>query len=525
MKRFTALCLALSACLGVTDAAAGSVVAAAYTGAMRPVAPPAGPVIPSDPTCDQGQPGLIIHDDDLIDDGFNYLEPTTEARFVDKFTPPSYPATFSRVCVSLFSGEGIETLDYEVVVYKDDGPGGAPGSLLGAAPVVEGRVLQLLDLPVSPRFQAIDIADLGINLESGSAYIGLRWNPSRSNASKVYLSADASQTTPVVGGYSSANGGDWTPLTQTYPHYRALMVRAAAAPGGPRAPWLRTRFDPTRIMNGETSTLTIKLSNVSQSTAAVLSEAFTDSLPAGLVVAPTPNAATTCAGTLSAVASSGAVSLAAGASIPAAGTCTISVDVTATVSGNYLNRLPAGALKTQHGSNVEEAEASLHVGNVFPEPYCNAAFPAEVRPITHVKFADIDKTSDAAIDGTPALEDFTSTIGHVAPGQVLPMTVAGNSEDPSVVTVYVDWNGNGVFTDPGETYAIGQITSSTGTDGVTVSADIAVPATASGTTRLRVAKVTGGPNEPCNWLGFGQSEDYTLQIGSADAIFANGFER
>jgi hypothetical protein len=525
MKRFTALCLALSACLGTTDAVAGRIAAATYTGSLRPIAPLASPGMVTDPACDQGQAGLIVHDDNLVDDGFNYREPATEARFVDKFTPPSYPATFSRVCVSLFSGEGIETLDYEVVVYKDDGPGGAPGTLLGAAPVVDGRVLQLIDLPVSPRFQAIDIADLGINLESGSAYIGLRWNPSRNNAGQVYLSADLSQTTPLVGGYSSVNGGDWTPLPDGYPNYRALMLRATAAPGGPRAPWLRTQFEPTRIMNGETTKLTIRLSNVSQSTAAVLSEAFTDTFPAGLVVAPTPNAATTCTGTLSAAAGSGAVSLAAGASIPATGTCTVTVDVTGTVSGDYVNRIPVGALNTQHGSNAEEAQANLHIGYVFPEPYCNASFPAEVRPITHVKFADIDKASDAAIDGTPALEDFTSIIGHVAPGQVLPMTVAGNSEDPSVITVYVDWNGNGVFTDPGETYAIGQIASSSGSDGVTVSADIAVPATASGTTRMRVAKVTGGPNEPCNWLGFGQSEDYTLQVGNTDTIFANGFER
>jgi len=524
MKRFTAICLGLSACLGVTDAAAGHIAAATYTGAMRPLVPFAGPGMVTDPACDQDQPGLIFHDDNLVDDGFNYGEPATEARFVDKFTPPSYPATFSRVCISLFSGGGIETLDYEVVVYKDDGPGGAPGSLLGAMPVVDGRVRLVDDMLFTPRFQAIDIADLGINLESGSAYIGLRWNPSRNNASQVYVSADLAQTGPNAGGYSAVNDGAWTPLPDGYPHYRSLMVRATAAAGGPRAPWLRTQFNPLRIMNGETSTLTIKLSNVSQSTAAVLSEAFTDTLPTGTVVAATPNASTTCAGTLSAVAGAGSVSLATGASIPAAGTCTISVDVTGTVSGDYLNRIAVGALKTQHGSNAEEAQASLHIGYVFPEPYCNAAFPAEVRPITHVKFADIDKTSDAAIDGTPALEDFTSTIGHVAPGQVLPMTVAGNSEDPSVITVYIDWNGNGVFTDPGETYAIGQITSSSGSDGVTASADIAVPATASGTTRMRVAKVTGGPSEPCNWLGFGQSEDYTLQIGNTDTIFASGFE-
>jgi len=521
MKRLACYCFAMSAALATAGAAAGHAAASVPPRDARLAGGGAGP---TDAGCAAGAPGLVVHDDGLVDNGYNYAAPATDARFVAKFTPPAYPATFSRVCVSLFSDAGVEALDYEILVYADDGPGGSPGTLLGAQPVAGGRVLQLLDLPFTPRFESFDIADLGVNLESGSAYVGLRWNPSKDGAGEVYLSADESPATPAAAGYAAADGGAWTPLDQHHAAYRALMIRATAGAGGPRAPWLRAAFAPARIMNGETSTLSIRLSNVSQPSAAVLSEAFVAALPAGMSIAGVPDARTTCLGDLAAVPGAGTFSLAAGAAIPAGATCTIQVDVTASASGDYFHVIPAGALKTQHGDNAEAAQASLHVGYVFPEPYCDARFPAEVWPITQVTFAGIDQASDAAIAGSPALEDFTAVVGRAAAGQVLPMTVAGASGGPARVTAYVDWNRNGAFTDPGETYAIGELAASDGRDGVHVAAAIAVPATAAGATRLRVAKVTGGPDEPCNWLGFGQAEDYTLVIDAADAIFTDGFD-
>jgi len=77
-------------------------------------------------------------------------------------------------------------------------------------------------------------------------------------------------------------------------------------------------------------------------------------LPSGVVIAATPNAATTCtgAGALVAVAGGSTVTLPTGRSIPASGSCTVTVNVAAAVGGSYINTLLAGALVTSNGNNT-----------------------------------------------------------------------------------------------------------------------------------------------------------------------------
>jgi hypothetical protein len=139
---------------------------------------------------------------------------------------------------------------------------------------------------------------------------------------------------------------------------------------GPGAPLLSKAFAPSAVAAGAPSTLTITLSNQSQPGAATLGADLTDTLPAGLLVAATPNASTTCpAGTVTANARSSSVSLSAGAQIPASATCTVSVDVSAAASGLFTNTLPAGALQTDLGNNHEPAQATLVVYTGGPSTF------------------------------------------------------------------------------------------------------------------------------------------------------------
>jgi len=150
--------------------------------------------------------------------------------------------------------------------------------------------------------------------------------------------------------------------------------------GGPApvAPTLSKAFAPASVAAGSPSTLTITLANAN-ATAATLTAALTDTFPAGLVVAPTPNAATTCGGAVTAAAGSGSVSLGAGAAIPANGTCTVSVDVQAANAGSYANTIPTGALATGAGSNASAANATLTVTPASVAPTLSKAFaPAGV---------------------------------------------------------------------------------------------------------------------------------------------------
>ena len=133
------------------------------------------------------------------------------------------------------------------------------------------------------------------------------------------------------------------------------------APAGPPVPSASKSFAPASVGTDVASTLTITLTNPT-ATAAALTADLVDTFPAGLVVASTPNASTTCGGAVTANAGDGSVTLGAtGSTIPANGACAIAVDVSAATGGSYANTIPAGALQTDQGNSAIAANATLTV--------------------------------------------------------------------------------------------------------------------------------------------------------------------
>jgi uncharacterized repeat protein (TIGR01451 family) len=130
-------------------------------------------------------------------------------------------------------------------------------------------------------------------------------------------------------------------------------------------PGISKNFTPAQIASGGTSTLRIRLDNAN-ATPITLTDALVDALPGNVLVAAAPNingnlaGATACPGVVTATAGAINLSYANGATIPAGG-CTISVDVTSSVSGAYLNTIAAGQLKTNAGDNPDPANATLGV--------------------------------------------------------------------------------------------------------------------------------------------------------------------
>ena len=133
----------------------------------------------------------------------------------------------------------------------------------------------------------------------------------------------------------------------------ATLVVSTSAGAGPQ---LLKSFSPATIGNDGISTLTITLKNPSAS-AAKLTAPLVDNMPARMVVHG--GASNTCGGAIKATPGTSTLTLTGGA-IPANGSCTITVQVTAPCA-NYFNNLPAGALQTSNGSNQEPAGASLTV--------------------------------------------------------------------------------------------------------------------------------------------------------------------
>jgi uncharacterized repeat protein (TIGR01451 family) len=133
----------------------------------------------------------------------------------------------------------------------------------------------------------------------------------------------------------------------------------------PVPPAITKAFSPNPIAINGTSTLTFTLSN--SNSIVLTGVTFTDSLPSGLQVAATPSAATTCGGIPTWAPTAGATSLTfgspTGATIPASGSCTVSVNVTGTVDGSHQN--VSGFISSTNGStntgSTGSASATLTV--------------------------------------------------------------------------------------------------------------------------------------------------------------------
>ncbi len=140
------------------------------------------------------------------------------------------------------------------------------------------------------------------------------------------------------------------------------------------APTVAKSFSPASISAGGTSTLTITLNNSNGS--ALTIDSLADAYPAGVVNASTPNGTTTCSGgSVTAVAGAGSVNI-SGGTIPASGSCTITVTVTSSTGGSHENTIAVGDLTTtQELSNSNSTSATL---TVIAPPTVTKEFSSDV---------------------------------------------------------------------------------------------------------------------------------------------------
>ncbi len=232
----------------------------------------------------------------------------------------------------------------------------------------------------------------------------------------VAAQGDYTNTIPANGVTANAGGVPVTnsqPATDVLRAKQPLVVNKAIAgntldagnPGGfttgtaARAP-------------GVTATLTVRIANPNN--AALTSASFTDNLPAGLTIAPVPAAATTCAGGVVTAAAVGTTFRLTGATIPANGACTVSVNVLSNTPGTYTNTIGAGGVTTFEGvSNAEPTRAALLVST---PPGVSKQFAPPVIPPNGTSTLTIflANSNSSAISLTQALVDNLPT----APSQV-----------------------------------------------------------------------------------------------------------
>jgi serine protease len=160
----------------------------------------------------------------------------------------------------------------------------------------------------------------------------------------------------------SYSGGAYL-ATSTAPN-TAPGTSASACPKAlnvtPLAPTLALNFLPASVAENVASTFRITLSN--PNAFALTQSSLSANLPEGLAIVTPASGTTTCGGAeLVAKFESTSISL-ANADIPAGGSCTVTVGVSAAAAGGYTSTLSVNALTTAPaGGNVTAAAASLTV--------------------------------------------------------------------------------------------------------------------------------------------------------------------
>lgn len=130
-------------------------------------------------------------------------------------------------------------------------------------------------------------------------------------------------------------------------------------------PTVAKLFTPSVIFTGQTTTLVLTFSNTHSFVGATLSATFSDVYPVGIVNAASPNISNSCGGVATANPGSNSVTLDIGAVIPAGGSCSVSVVVSALASGSYTNTVSPGALTTSVGVSAATATATLSASTII----------------------------------------------------------------------------------------------------------------------------------------------------------------
>jgi uncharacterized repeat protein (TIGR01451 family) len=150
--------------------------------------------------------------------------------------------------------------------------------------------------------------------------------------------------TNASGNVTSANGGSGNAATAN------LTVA--------NPPSITETFGAVSIGLAGSTSLSFTITNPN-SVVALAGIAFTDPLPAGLVVSTPNGLAGTCgAGSITAVSGTQSITL-AGGTIPASGSCTFSVNVTAASAGNQVNT--TGTVSATNGGTGNSATSSINV--------------------------------------------------------------------------------------------------------------------------------------------------------------------
>ncbi|HEX4962657.1 MAG TPA: hypothetical protein VF173_17610 [Thermoanaerobaculia bacterium] len=154
-----------------------------------------------------------------------------DATMVMKFDLPSGTNRLDQVCAcfSRANSASPASVNFDAVVFDDDGPGGQPGTFIGSVPATANAIPIAGNSP-SFQFYSVNFSGAGIVLPDSSVYIGVRWP-----GGTVALCGDTTASTPQHASYGSGDSGTtWTNtqnlFTSAPPRVLGVRVDPSAVP-------------------------------------------------------------------------------------------------------------------------------------------------------------------------------------------------------------------------------------------------------------------------------------------------------
>ncbi|PYQ27173.1 MAG: hypothetical protein DMF56_21685 [Acidobacteria bacterium] len=218
----------------------------------------------------------------------------------------------------------------------------------------------------------------------------------------------------------------------------------------PIQPTIAKAFAPNPIAVSAVSTLTFTLTNTN--TAALTGAAFTDNLPAGVQVAATPAASTTCAGATWAPLAGNTTLTFSGGTIPASGSCTVSVNVTATTAGPHSN--VSGPLSTTEGGTNTSSLATATLTALMPPSIAKVFSPSPIIPngVSTLTFTITNPNQNNSLGGIAFNDTFP-----VAPGAMVVAATPNATTSGCGAPTFAPVAGAGSISFSGGTIAAGAI--------------------------------------------------------------------
>jgi hypothetical protein len=189
---------------------------------------------------------------------------------------------------------------------------------------------------------------------------------------------------------------------------------------------------------------------------------------------------------------------------------------------NVLNGINYAFVKIDVDNQIAEANEGNNISNLVAFNYLRIdCFSKAIEPwqewISRVQFNTIDNASDKTrygngifiADGYSYFKDIKTTVerGKTYPLSITPALSWSGRNANLHYRAWIDFNGNGVFDDAGETI----LQQNTGNNTATQSVNIPTNARL-GTFTMRVSMKGGGYPTPCETFQFGEVEDYTIHI-------------